>query len=229
MKKITLSISAIVMLTLGVSLNANAQYWSLGVTGGLGVPTGDFGAKPTFDVTNSNIQGSADLGYGLGLRARYHFTENMAVGLNLGFLTFPGQPFTSPPSAPGVVVADNSGTFTVVPLMAAFDYYFMDETDAFRPFLGLEAGYLMTDAEWKETNGTHTLSADQAGFALAPVAGFLFNFSEHVGIIFDVKYMYGLTDHKFDINKYSANSSDVGLPATQYVGINLGVNFTFGN
>src|SRR5690349_18463036 len=111
MKKITQAITAIILLTLGVSQHAQAQYWSVGLTGGVGVPLGDFGAKPKLDLigpNNGTITGTADLGAGFGLQARYHFNDNWAVGLNIGYLTFPGQPFDAS------TVGSNSGSFDVV-------------------------------------------------------------------------------------------------------------------
>lgn len=45
-------------------------------------------------------------------------------------------------------------------------------------------------------------------------------------VTFEIKeYMIGTNEHKFDTNK----NNDVGFPATSYLGINVGINFTFGN
>jgi len=218
MKKFTLSIAAIIMIILGVSKTAEAQKISFGLNFGGAFPMGAFGAAPVNDINHGNFIGTAGGGFSFGLHGRYHVNDNIAVGLNVGYSIFAAQSF---PNQSSSVV----GAFAVLPMMAAFDYYFM--TDEIKPYAGLELGIISTSVVY--TDGSQTISASGSGVAFAPVVGCRFDLTEHFGLMANIKYMYGMNEHKFDLTTAANNANfDVGIPSTGYLGVNVGVNFTFG-
>lgn len=193
----------LLMLTLGVCINSKAQL-SAGLSGGIGLPMGDMGDK---------AKGGLATGFGGEIQGRYMLDDYMAVGLNVGFYNW-GISATVPS---GVTL-----TFTTMPIVGTFEYYFAD--DGFKPFAGVELGYTTWSAK---AEGSVTVSGvtvnmsssnSGGGLAFAPCVGAAFGLSDAVDVFAKAKYMYGMTE-------------DTGKGATNltYVGINLGVSLKFGN
>lgn len=196
MKQSILKISTVVLLALGASINANAQF-SVGLSGGLGIPMGDMG-----DETKGGIK----TGFGVDLQGRYHINDNMAVGLNFAYYSW-GTAI----SIPGI-----TASFTTIPIMGAFDYYF--STDDFKPFAGIEVGY----TTWKtEVTGSFfgmpiDASSNGGGLAFAPVVGASYAINDQFDVFGKLKYFYGMTE-----------DTDKGSPNLTYLGINAGVSMKF--
>jgi len=219
MKKLTISTMAtLAFLMLNLS-NSSAQKFAFGISTGGVSPMGAFAAAPT--ITQNQITGNITNfvntgtgGFSFGLHARYFINDNMAAGLNFGYSFVGAQDMNKIGS--GVI-----GVMTIRPIMAAFDYYFL--TDKFRPYAGLEFGVITTSLTI--TDGLASLTGSGTGIAVAPVLGVQMDFTDHFGIMANVKYMYGMNEHKWD----STKPDDAGIAATSYIGYNLGVNFTFGD
>ena len=219
MKKITRSITAIILLALGVSNHANAQI-SVGLTGGVGMPMGAFGAAPTVDFNNNNIVGTAKTGYGGTLFGRYHINDNLAVGANITYLSFTSQAM----SIPGF--PDITGLFSTMSYSAAVEYYFM--TEDIKPYAGIELGFLTNSGSFTQPafGGSPAQTADVSsnGLAFAPVVGLRYKLVDNLDVLLNIKYMMAFNEHKFDANK----NNDMGMPATTFLGINIGVQYTIG-
>ncbi len=205
MKKLNLfALVAIVMLTLGVSSNANAQI-SVGLTVGAGIPMGDMADKA-----------KADLGTGFGgtLQGRYHLNDNMAFGVNIGYYSF----------KPNNIPAGFTASAPVLPISLAFDYYFMDE--GFKPYAGLELGFV--NATYKMSGLGADISASKGGLMFAPVVGAAYGVSDNLDILLNFKYVYGMTAGTVNATVLGT-TVPVDIENTTYVGINLGVQMKFGN
>ncbi|MES2558616.1 MAG: outer membrane beta-barrel protein [Bacteroidota bacterium] len=195
MKQSILKISAVVLLALGAGINANAQI-SVGVTGGVGIPMGDMG---------DDAKGGIKTGFGGELQGRYHLNDNMAVGLSLGYYSW------GTVEIPGFTTS-----FTTMPIMGGFDYYF--STDDFKPFAGIELGYTTWSSEVSgEIFGIpFEASSSGGGLALAPVIGASYAINDQLDVFGRAKYFYGMTE-----------DTGTGAPNLTYIGINAGVSMKF--
>ncbi len=203
MKKITLSITAIILLALCVSNNANAQM-SFGLTGGVGIPMGDMADK---------AKGDLGTGFGGTLQGRYHINDNMAIGLNIGYFSF----------APKDLPSGVTGSGTVMPISAAFDYYFM--TDGFKPYVGIELGYM--NSTYKASGSGMDISASNGGIMFAPVIGAAYGVNDNLDILFNLKYMYGGTSGTVNTT-VGGTTVPVDIATTTYIGINIGIQYKLG-
>lgn len=212
MKKSITKMIAVAGIVAASMFTSNAQI-SVGLTGGMGLPMGDMADKAKM---------SADLGFGGGITARYWLNEKMAVGLNASYFSFGVQDLPS-----GV-----TASIAVMPITAAFDYYFME--DGIKPFVGLELGMINVSPKSNQTsNGLNfEATASTTGLLVAPVVGVTYGITDAIDISLNAKYMYGMTDGKIDFTTkapgYSKTDSQDWY-ATTYVGINLGVSYKFGN
>lgn len=222
MKKTITKMFAVAGMVAATMFTSNAQI-SVGLTGGYA--TGMDLAKPlTGSTNNENLV--SDAGYGGGLTGRYWLNDNMAVGLNISYFTFGTKD----------VPADVTSSYSVMPISLAFDYYFM--TEGFKPFAGLEAGYV--NCAWiakypvnylGSSSPAFDISYNNSGLYIAPIVGAAYGVNDNIDINLNAKYMLGLNGGNQDI-KYSI----AGVPTTQvdtyassFVNINLGVSYKFGN
>jgi len=217
MKKFTFfAIAFTIMLFLNPG-HSKAQKYSFGVHMGGLVPMGAFGATPTITIDPlgniTSLISTATGGFSLGIHGRYFINDNIAAGLNIGYSFLGAQQFAG---------ANAAGTISVMPIMAAIDYYF--STEKFKPFAGLELGFIHTKASIPAGFLTYTGTGN--GFAFAPVVGVQYDLTDNIGVLFNAKYMVGMNEHKWDGN---TNGTDVGVAPTSYIGYNLGVNFIFDN
>jgi len=156
MKKARLLLSGILLTAMAGS--AYGQF-SAGATIGVQVPLGDFGS-------------SYHAGPGLNLTGRYAPTDNIRVGLNIGFNRYSDE---------------WSGDWPVwmIPVTGLFEYHFGSK--AVRPYVGGDIGiYRVQDDSYSETH---------VGFA--PVAGVSFRASDIVSFLANLKYHYVAADYAF--------------------------------
>jgi opacity protein-like surface antigen len=170
MKKTITKIFAVAGMVAATMFTSNAQI-SVGLTGGVGLPLGDFAA-------------AASTGIGGGLQGRYHLNDNLAIGLNFGYYTFSGISIDMGPQ--GKI----STSFNIIPVTASCEYFFSDGD--FKPFAALDLGMYSLGAKVDATasNGT-TLSADSPrenkfGFGIG--AGAAYGLSDKFDLIGSVKY-----------------------------------------
>ncbi|MFA9213413.1 MAG: outer membrane beta-barrel protein [Candidatus Methylacidiphilales bacterium] len=220
MKKTILKMIAVAGIVTGSVFTSNAQI-SIGLTGGFG--TGMDLAKP---LGGSGDKLASENGFGGGITGRYWLNDNMAVGLNVSYFSFNSKNVPS-----GV-----TSSYSVLPISLAFDYYFMDE--GFKPFAGLEAGYMIGSwiAKYNANydgngNPAFDMSYKNNGLFVAPVVGVAYGINDNFDILLNAKYVLGLNGGKQDLT-YSIS----GLPAMQidseassFVNVNLGVSYKFGN
>jgi len=173
-------------LICGASFGAQAQ---LRVGAGLmtGMPMGDFGDSYSF-------------GLGGGVWADYFVSDNIAVGLNIGYLNFGGSE--------EVEDALEYST-SMLPIMVTGDWHFMPgETFDFYAGLGLGLNLTTTTVEVLGVEGEESETAFQIA---VPRVGVHYMFSDAFGLDFNTGF------NILTINEESAN----------YVPLNLGVFYVF--
>jgi outer membrane protein W len=179
MKKLLLA--AVVVLFV---ISANAQM-KIGVGGGVGLPMGDFGT-------------SFKMGFGGGANAKKMLSENVALGLGVGYYSF-----TAKDEAGG-----SDFTMSFIPITGIFNYYFA--TEGFKPYAGADLGFFMTTA--KVSLFGMSASTSETDFGFAPTLGFEAALGESMGLDVNAKYNYIMT----------------AGTATSYIGINVGLVFKLG-
>ncbi|MFZ4414263.1 MAG: outer membrane beta-barrel protein [Bacteroidales bacterium] len=153
MKKLMTIVLAIVLIA-GFTSTSNAQI-SIGAKAGIALPMGTFG----------DVYG---LGFGGSAIGEYALNENMAVGLNIGYYTFSGKDLP----------AGYSSTFSVIPIIVDYKYFF--QTEGFMPYVGAGLGMYLETAKTTTpsiTVGSITIpgmdvSASESKFGFAPKVGF---------------------------------------------------------
>lgn len=238
MKKI-LKLSSALLLVLGLN-QAKAQDIEFGVYGSFGIPM-------NWDVEN-------DILFGGGAFGEYFIMENLAVGLDLGFMVAPEiYPSNSPVGQGASEYPDQkylTQMVTVMPVMATGTWYFSKKD--FRPFAGLGLGYTnvsfsgdfnpviyeaQTGVAPDETTVAiykDLLNRSQGGFAITPQVGFKYYFSKTVGLYFSARYNI-LLNSKEETYTYSV-VVDPNIPpieveykpsfnSTPYLSAHLGLTF----
>jgi outer membrane protein W len=181
--------------TVSAQINVGANFL-------VGLPSGDWHKAGDESIINT--------AFGGGIEGNYFVTEDIAVGLEVGYLAFGEK--------------DDFGlTFTAIPITIKGEYYFLD--DEFRPFVGLGIGYNLVTGKVtipalpplipEETTTETTFN----GLAISPRVGAIYQVSDLIGIVLNINYnlMFG---QKAD------GEGDVIDNATNWVGIGLGVRFT---
>lgn len=208
MKKTITKMFAVAGIVAATMFTSNAQI-SVGLTGGVGLPMGDFGDKAKLNLGT---------GFGGGITARYWLNEKMAVGLNASYFSF----------TPNDIPSGATASMSVLPISAGFDYYFMEE--GIKPFAGLELG-IVNNSISSSSSGID-VTGSKTGLIVAPVLGVAYGITDAIDVSLNAKYMYGMTDGKIDL---TAKGNGVSLTQSQdyfnttYVGVNLGVSYKFGN
>jgi outer membrane protein W len=156
-KKITL-LAAIVLFAFG----ANAQI-KVVAGGALALPTGDWGKM--FKTS-----------YGINVGAKYTLTDQIAAGVNIGYLMYQFK-------------EDAGGeTFTSIPVTVTGTYYLA--TEGFKPYVGADLGYYLFRSKYDG----ETYKTKYIGFA--PTVGFEYSFSDKIGVDVNAKYNYVSTPGK---------------------------------
>ena len=170
MKKLNLfALVAICMLTLGVSKNVNAQI-SAGVSGGLGLPMGDFGDKTKM---------GASMGFGIGALGRYAINDNLHVGAGLGYYMFSGQEIDLG------LLGKMKPSYNIIPITASVDYYFM--TEGIKPFATLDLGMFNVGGK-VELGGSSTAMTAETKFGFGVGAGAAMELNDNMDLFGTVKY-----------------------------------------
>lgn len=164
------------------SYNVNAQIFG-GATVGLQAPMGDFGD-------------GAKMGFGINLTGKYMLSENMAVGLNLGYNRFGAKDF-------GFDEYDIKATYSIIPITGLFEYHFGG--NAVKPYVGADLGLYSVGAKVKYAGESE--SDSELYFGLAPVAGILYDINDNLTFCANIKLH----------NVFSDGDS------TSWFGINAGV------
>lgn len=141
------------------------------------------------------------MGYGVNVGGKYMLNEKMAVGAGLGYFMF----------KPKEEAAGVDSKFTIMPISGNFTYYF--STEGFKPYAGADLGLYM----WKSKTEGEVLGIpfevelDGNDIGFAPMVGFEYGFSDKLALDVNAKYNYIMTEEE----------------ATSYVGINVGVSYSF--
>jgi hypothetical protein len=220
MKTTILKMITIAGIAVGSVFTSNAQI-SVGLTGGFG--TGMDLAK---SLGGNGDKLSSESGFGGGIIGRYWLNDNMAVGLNVNYFSF------KPKDIPSGVTS----SYSLIPISAAFDYYFMDE--GFKPFAGVEVGYMLGSwkAEYAANYGggispAFNMSYSNNGLFLAPVVGAAYGINDNFDVFLNAKYMLGLNGGKKDV-EYSISgfpALQVETEASSFLSVNIGVSYKFDN
>lgn len=141
------------------------------------------------------------MGYGVNVGGKYMLNEKMAVGASLGYFMF-----TPKDEVEGIDVK-----FSMMPIVGNFTYYF--GTEGFKPYAGADLGFYM----WKfkqegEFMGIpFDVEDNGSDIGFAPIVGFEYGFSDKLALDVNAKYNYVMTEGE----------------ASTYVGINVGVSYSF--
>jgi outer membrane protein W len=166
MKKISILILTILLM---VVMNAQAQF-KAGATVGVQVPVG------------TSMDGYKT-GLGLNLFGKYMLKENMAVGLNLGFL---GLGFESS----GGDGDDSTPKSRFMPVTGLFEYYF--NGDKIKPYIGADLGLYNYKVSYKA--GGTSYSDSKSYFGFAPVVGAMYDLNDKISLLANLKFHYIATE-----------------------------------
>lgn len=200
----------------------NAQRIDLGVNVMLGFPMGDY----SFGSEMLTMNSAPGMGIGGGIDFNYWLNDNIAVGLEAGYLSFSEGEETNA----GIT---SKRSFTGIPVMVKGTYYFGEE--GFRPYAGLGLGYMATTQKSVTTiDGFPELESesewDQNGLLISPRAGFLYYFSDAIALNFNLQYNLVMNEVDGDLD-VTSDDETVTVPnskvdATNFLGINIGVIFS---
>lgn len=161
MKKLLLA--AVVVL---FSLGASAQF-KLGVSGGLGLPMGDFGD-------------GYKMGFGGGVAGKYMLNEKLAVGLNIGYYSFTAKD----------EFGGSDVKFSAMPITGLINYYFA--TEGFKPYVGADLGFYSCKSKTNFMGVDFSATATKFGFA--PTVGFAYGLSDKMDLDVNAKYHFISTE-----------------------------------
>ena len=204
------------VLAVGSLTALNAQKLTGGVNLMTGMPMGDFGD-------------AAGFGIGGGVDFNYYVADQIAVGLEVGYISFPGE------SIDVLGVSVDLPGYTMIPIIAKGTYYFNDEDEGFRPYAGLGVGFYML-SQTIEIPGVGDESIDQNGLGISPRIGAEYAFNDQWALNLNVQYNILLNEKEEDTettvtDPFTGNTSTVTTtttyPSTPYLGINLGIVYTF--
>lgn len=154
----TLFRSFLIVVVAGLMTAANAQF-QIGATFNGIVP-----------VSPSTISDVYEFGFGGTLVARYGLSDNVRIGLDIGYYSHSGK------------VTGYSASF--MPINAVFEYSFA--TEGFMPYVG--AGIGLTSSTIKVDFFGTTAKATSTNFNVAPTLGFRYGLSDNLDLDFNVKY-----------------------------------------
>jgi len=230
MEKKFKKIAILFAFSLTSTLSSTAQI-SVGLTGGFA--TGMDLANSIPSSNNKSQKLISDFGFGSGLTSIYRLNEKMAVGLNFSYFSFGVKDFIT-----GANVTKN---YSVMPISLSFDYYFKDK--GFKPFVGLELGYLICSYYAKyiydlpdlAVKIDYDVSYTNNGLFLAPLIGVAYDLNDNFDITLNGKLILGLNGGKQDLKYINYDPTTIQLPTSKidaissaFVNINLGVSYKLG-
>jgi outer membrane protein W len=166
-----------ILIIILMSLTANAQNWSVGVSAGGGLPMGDFGDLSSF-------------GFGGTLWGAYAVDPNFSVTARSGYMNFPGKDI----GGGGITTKISYGA---IPILVGGKYYFMPEGDT-RVYGAGELGLYSLSVTAKTTIGSVSaeFTSSETKFAFAPTLGAQFKAGENMNVDASVNYTYVATEGK---------------------------------
>jgi outer membrane protein W len=139
--------------TVSAQINVGANFL-------VGLPSGDWHKAGDESIINT--------AFGGGIEGNYFVTEDIAVGLEVGYLAFGEK--------------DDLGlTFTAIPITIKGEYYFLD--DEFRPFVGLGIGYYLMNSKLEVGEPFDDVEATLNGVGISPRIGAVYPASDLIGIV----------------------------------------------
>jgi opacity protein-like surface antigen len=210
---------AVVALVLAAPV-AHAAGWTIGVNGGLTIPTGDFGS----DDPNTGLD--AKSGPQAGIEFGYMVTDKIAVGVDGSWIRNKhGAEGSIEDLGGGLTLTANKDRFKVLRFGAHGKFMFPMEGSPVRPYVVLGAGIynLKEDYEYTLDDGvTQTVFTDESDNVEQPGSrpggriGFGANFkaAENVGI-----------DVQANFNYISIDKDKFGISSAQFIGVQAGVSF----
>lgn len=141
-------------------LNVNGQL-KIGGTLGLQMPTGDFGD-------------AADTGFGINAVGKYFLSDQMAVGLNVGYGTFSTE-------------LDDLKFFNI-PVTGLFEYHFGKPESTVIPYLGGDLGLYSLGSKYDGE------SDSEMYFGFAPAVGINYPLSDLLSLNANLKYHVVLSE-----------------------------------
>jgi hypothetical protein len=171
MKKVFLFVALSAFATLGFSQSK----WMVEGNISFGTQSGDY--SQTIAGTSTTTQIPSSLGFGIGVDAAYLITDNLAVGLGIGF----GLDKTTDESVANTTIVDKQNVFIIRPQV----HYFLSLNDKFvyAPALYVEFGFGGISQK-VTTLGTSTeQTGDLSGFgvALSPLS-FDFHLTDNIAL-----------------------------------------------
>jgi opacity protein-like surface antigen len=179
----------VVVIISFVTFSASAQI-GIGGTVGLTLPMGDFG-------------NGLNTGFGFNAIGKYSLSNNMAVGISLGYSSFG--------------TGSENLSYGVIPITGLFEYSF--GSGAFKPYLGTDLGLYMFRSKFSYTLlGTTTSNTNtDTYFGFAPTGGVMYEISNNLSICGNLKY-----------NMVFAKDALDNSTTSTWLGINAGVIFKLG-
>ena len=126
----------------------------------------------------------AEFMFGGMINARYGITDNIQLGLNLGFYQ----------KSLGEIFGQSLKS-RIIPITLSGEYFLL--TDNARPYVGLDLGLYTFGAKFESS------SSSESRFGLAPVAGFQYGINDNLYLNTNIKYHLILesnTDGLFSFN-----------------------------
>ncbi len=116
------------------------------------------------------------LGIGGGISGEYMLTDNIGLGLSVGFMSFAGETITQ--EIPFGTIEIEQPAITLIPLQVQGNYHFMPGED-FNFYAGLGLGLGLLSAEGGDS---------QSGFMITPRVGAQYMFSDALGLDLNLGY-----------------------------------------
>ena len=184
MKKITLSIASIIILTLGVSLDANSQVVSKGsshIFVGYGAPN-----IPALVVTILGAGGGSSFGPFVA-SYQYGVIDKLAIGGQIGYASGSSSDLTWTDNTTSTI-QHFSYTLSLITVMAKADYHYLS-SDKADLYSGLMVGFGIANLS---TSGTKdplgaNISAGGPTYAVTAI-GFRYLFTDNLGAYADLGY-----------------------------------------
>jgi hypothetical protein len=147
MKKLLKLVFAILLIA-GFTSESKAQI-NIGAQAGIALPM------------ETPFSDSQKMGFGGLLEGNYFVTENISLGVNVGYYTFSGKE----------VGGFEMPNFYMTPIIVKGDYYI--NTSGFMPYGGVSLGMYMLGSAEKTIGGITIPSSSDSKFGFSPHLGFL--------------------------------------------------------
>jgi len=164
MKKISILVLTLLFLLV---FDIHAQL-NVGATVGAQIPVG------------SSMEGFKT-GLGVNVTGRYLIKENMAIGVNIGYLGL---------GTPDFGYDEVSVSSSFIPITGLFEYYIGSEK--VKPYFGIDAGVYLFRVKASAMGVSASTTETYVGFA--PVGGIMIDLSEKISFVANAKYHFVLSE-----------------------------------